>query len=63
MADVFHCPECGADLSKLDPRKHALAHWNELIPDIPEYQEARRRQKILFDEAAKRKLEAVKGGS
>jgi len=43
------CPECGIDLTGLDPKAHALDHWPENIPPIPAYEEARRRQKILFD--------------
>jgi len=45
------CPECGEDLTGLDPKAHALDHWPENIPPIPAYEEARKRQKILFEMA------------
>jgi len=32
----------------MDPVGHALDHWPEAIPDLPQYKEARRRQAILF---------------
>jgi hypothetical protein len=25
MSEVIYCPECGADLSKLDPYQHAIS--------------------------------------
>ena len=55
---TFLCPECGADLSQQDVKAHALSHWNENIPDYPQYAEARKRQKVLYDEDKRRKLKA-----
>ncbi len=46
--DKMVCPECGADLTNQSPRKHALGHWNEQIPDDPRYVEARHRQALLY---------------
>jgi len=46
---VKKCPECGIDLTGIDLKAHALYHWPESIPDIPEYQEARKRQKQLLE--------------
>jgi len=45
------CPECGIDLTGLDPKAHALDHWPEDIMDVPGYEEARKRQKILLEMA------------
>jgi len=50
------CPECGADLTNLDPVGHSLDHWPERIPDYPETRQARRRQHILREIARKRGL-------
>jgi len=42
------CPECGIDLTGIDVKAHALYHWVESIPDLPEYREARKRQSQLL---------------
>jgi hypothetical protein len=41
------CPECGADLDKLDPVAHAIAHWGERCPDPELYPEAAKRYQIV----------------
>ncbi len=41
------CPECQIDLAGLSPRKHALAHWPELIEPNPTNELARARQAEL----------------
>lgn len=42
------CPECGADLSNVDPTKHALYHYPETVPLSRMSQEAREREAVLY---------------
>ena len=42
------CPECGVPMNGLDPKGHALSHWNH-IPDGSQYQEARKRRQMLLE--------------
>jgi len=50
MSEKRICPECGADLDAKgeSAKAHALSHWPEALPNIPEYKEAIRRQAILY---------------
>jgi len=38
------CPECGADMSNLDPYGHALTHWPEYLDPVKSSKEAIKRQ-------------------
>lgn len=42
------CPECGADLTKRDPMKHALKHWGTKPLERPEEQGAAQKRKMLL---------------
>jgi len=55
---LMQCPETGRDLTGLDLRKHAAALWPNLDATDTRYEEARRRKKLLLDEAARRDLVA-----
>lgn len=48
------CPECGVSLEGRSPRKHSLSHWPPYLPPYPQNEEARKRQKALEDEEARR---------
>jgi len=45
------CPECGIDLTGIDPIKHSLVHWPERLPRDPQYALARLRQSRLIGAA------------
>lgn len=48
MTSVNKCPECGASLVGIDPYKHALTHWLEVLDPIKSSKEARERQRYLY---------------
>jgi len=48
------CPECGRDLTNMDPWAHALDHWPEKIENPEINTQAVARQKILRDMAKAR---------
>lgn len=41
---AYVCPECGADMSKLDPNGHSLTHWPSFLDPARSSVEARKRQ-------------------
>lgn len=42
------CPECGADMSKLDPYGHALSHFPEYLDPAKSSKLAIKRQKLIL---------------
>lgn len=41
---VLVCPECGIEMTNLDPYAHALTHWVEPLDPLRSSREARKRQ-------------------
>ncbi len=42
------CPECGADMTHLDPEGHSLTHWPDYLDPAKSSKEARRRQALTL---------------
>lgn len=41
------CPECAADLTKVNPIAHRASHWHRMPNDDADGREGRRRMKML----------------
>jgi hypothetical protein len=50
------CPECGVDLTKVNPIAHSKAHWRVPPRDDRYGREGLRRQKLLQDFIAKHNI-------
>ncbi len=46
---VKYCPECGADMSTLDPEGHALTHWPDYLDPAKSSKAARMRQLLTLN--------------
>lgn len=45
MSDLVKvCPECGVDMSKLDPYAHSLVHYPDYLDPAKSSKESRKRQ-------------------
>ncbi len=42
------CPECGVDMSNLDPEGHALVHYPDYLDPAKTSKEARKYQKLIL---------------
>jgi len=49
---MTHCPECGIDLTDLDPIAHRNMHWGEVQPNPQQYPDAAARWRQLTDMAS-----------
>lgn len=47
VSEVMVCPECGADMTHLDPFAHSLAHYPEHLDPAKSSKEARANQKLI----------------
>jgi len=45
---TFVCPECGKDMSKLDPEGHSLEHFPEYLDPARSGKLAIKRQKLIL---------------
>jgi hypothetical protein len=50
------CPECGKDLTQVNPIAHRKSHWHRMPNDDVDGQEGRRRMALLDDFIVKNKV-------